>query len=90
MRPKQPRKALSPAKYSKLCEYVYERDKWCLICGRTDMSTPQHVRRRSQGGEDSPRNLVRLCVGCHDAMDQYKIDLPGEVYLMLAREPEEI
>jgi len=90
IREKQPRIALSPAKYRKLCEYISERDKWCLICGRTDMSTPQHVRRRSQGGADSPRNMVRLCVVCHGDMDQYKVDLPGEVYLMLAREPESI
>lgn len=79
---------LSPVKYRQLCEYVYERDQFCLICGRSDMSTPQHVQRRSQGGPDSPRNVVRLCVICHDLMDQYKIDLPDSVYEMLDREPE--
>lgn len=87
---KQPRLTLSPSKYRKLCEYVYERDQWCVVCGRSDMSTPQHVKKRSQGGSDSPRNLVRMCVPCHDAMDQYRLDLPAHVYEMLAGEPEKL
>lgn len=51
---------------------VFLRDKGCkgsasiplLSCwGRLD---PHHVLRKSQGGQDSPENLVTLCRAHHD------------------------
>lgn len=88
--PKRPRLKLSQAAYRKLCEYVYERDGWCVFCGTHNSATPAHVVRRTQGGDDSPRNIVRACITCHADFDQYKIALPERVRTMLENEPERI
>ena len=86
IRPKQPRRRLSQTKYVALKKYIYERDGWCVICGRTDMLTPGHVVRRSAGGHDAANNLVCLCVECHKDFDDRKIDLPESVVEMLKKE----
>ena len=78
---------LSPGKYRKLKEYVFYRDQYCVFCGDPYSATPAHVKRRSQRGNDSPNNLVRACQKCHDAFDQYKIELPANVIEMLSKEP---
>lgn len=86
--PKNPRNKLSPRKYNQLCQYVWDRDQYCVFCGRWDNSTPAHVQRRSQGGHDSPQNVVRACVDCHAKFDRYEIELPEHIKEMLANEPE--
>lgn len=87
-RPKQPRKALPRIQYIALKKYILERDKWCVFCGRTDMLTPAHIKRRSAGGHDAPNNMVVACQQCHDEFDQYKRELPFTVIEMLEGEPE--
>jgi len=86
--PKTPRLKLSSAKYRKLCEYIFERDQFCLFCGRHDQSTPAHIVRRSQGGNDSANNIIRACVRCHTKFDKYEIELPESVRLMLEGEAD--
>ena len=52
---------------------VLERDSidgcpCCIVCGQpfpNGGAHLHHVRRRSQGGEDKPENLVTLCYRCH-------------------------
>ena len=90
IRPKQPRLRLSQKKWRELKEYVYWRDGFCLNCGRYDDATAAHVVRRSQGGHDSPDNVIRLCSQCHADFDQYRIALPDRVKQMLAREPAQL
>ena len=98
IRPKQPRKALSPAKYRKLKEYVFERDGYCCVwCGNPGNLTAAHIIRRSAGGHDSPNNVVTGCCvsiqggkGCHQRFDEYEIGLPNHIAEMLAGEPEEL
>lgn len=90
IRSKQPRKKLSPKKYTELKIYISERDKWCLNCGTTQMPTPAHIKRRSEGGHDAPNNMIVLCQPCHTAFDAYQIELPESVYEMLANEPEQL
>lgn len=85
--PKSPRLKLSPKKYRELCEYVYERDGFCVFCGDYNSATPAHIIRRSQGGHDAANNIVRACVDCHQKFDKYEIELPGRVREMLGREP---
>ena len=87
MRAKSPRRVLSQRKYVELKKYVFERDQYCVFCGNPEMSTPAHIIRRSQGGHDSPKNLVRACLKCHDDFDAYKIALPEKVREMLNNEP---
>ena len=46
--------------------YVRDRDGYrCRICGCKDHLEVHHLRFRSQGGSDTPKNLVCLCHGCH-------------------------
>ena len=62
--PKHKRIKLSPKKYNKLKEEVFERDQCCVLCGKsaTDL---HHVIFRSQMGDDSMENCVALCHDCH-------------------------
>lgn len=87
MIPKTPRLKLSPKKYLDLKRYIFERDKWCVVCGDPFSASPGHVKRRSQGGDDSPKNMVRICIPCHGLLDNYKIELPDHVKEMLENEP---
>lgn len=45
---------------------VLNRDGWtCQLCGsRRDLQV-HHLRFRSQGGDDTPTNLLTLCRRCH-------------------------
>jgi 5-methylcytosine-specific restriction endonuclease McrA len=79
---------LSPSKHRKLCEYVFNRDEFCVFCGSPNNLTPAHVINRSQGGSDSPKNIVTACISCHAVYDAYQIDLPESVLLMLENEPD--
>ena len=56
----------------KLAEEVYERDQWCIICGRGHNLTIAHVKNKGMGGtkrKDTADNLVCLCLECHNKMD---------------------
>lgn len=45
---------------------VRRRDQGrCRWCGTTDDLNIHHVRYRSEGGPDTPRNLITLCFTCH-------------------------
>jgi hypothetical protein len=47
--------------------HIYIRDRFrCLspVCTRRDV-TPHHLRFRSAGGSDEPRNIGSLCCWCH-------------------------
>lgn len=47
-------------------ERVRNRDEHkCRWCGKTDDLNIHHVRYRSEGGPDNPKNLITLCFGCH-------------------------
>jgi 5-methylcytosine-specific restriction endonuclease McrA len=70
---KQKRKGLA----SDVRSEVFLRDKGCrgralipdLSCwGKLD---PHHILRRSQGGQDTPENLVTLCRAHHDWVHAY-------------------
>jgi 5-methylcytosine-specific restriction endonuclease McrA len=87
MFPKKTRIKLSPDEYRKVCEKIYARDRVCQFCGIRKHLTPAHIVRRSQGGDDSPENMMAACVmswggrkGCHTRFDQYEIDLPARVW----------
>lgn len=62
---------------AKVRRLVLERDGWaCVCCGRSIIGQPyslQHRQRRSQGGGNSPSNLVTVLgtgtTGCHERID---------------------
>jgi 5-methylcytosine-specific restriction endonuclease McrA len=52
--------------YRLLCREILERDGWrCQGCGRMEDLQVHHIRPRSQLGDDIERNLITLCIGCH-------------------------
>ena len=45
------------------------RERFCPICGEL-ANSPHHVKPRSAGGTDEPRNICWLCNCCHDYIEQ--------------------
>lgn len=46
--------------------YVRDRDSYkCRVCGSKSKIEVHHIKFRSQGGPDTPDNLVCLCHDCH-------------------------
>ncbi len=41
------------------CDILY-----CLICGRVAVNL-HHIKYKSKGGSDEPKNLIPLCFECH-------------------------
>lgn len=55
---------------NKTRKYIIERDKKCIICGKSNFLTIAHVFvNRSHGGRSCKENLVCLCADCHMIMD---------------------
>ncbi|MEA1968036.1 MAG: RNA-guided endonuclease IscB [Thermodesulfobacteriota bacterium] len=54
--------------YTNASEYVLCRDKHnCQLCaGKTGKMNVHHVVWRSDGGSDTPENLITLCEKCHE------------------------
>lgn len=45
---------------------VYLRDGYtCALCGSTKYMQVHHCIKRSEGGTNSPENLICLCADCH-------------------------
>lgn len=45
---------------------VYRRDGFrCALCDSTKYIQLHHIIKRSQGGGNSPQNLITLCSDCH-------------------------
>ncbi|MDP9159442.1 MAG: HNH endonuclease [Acidobacteriota bacterium] len=48
---------------------MLKRDNWrCQNCGVTQQLEVHHKEFRSQGGDDSEKNLITLCGNCHGAV----------------------
>lgn len=47
---------------------VKARDRRCRYCGTTERLTVHHIVPRPDG-TNHPRNLITLCVACHDAVE---------------------
>lgn len=45
---------------------VLIRDSMCRICGQKPSQEVHHIRPRHLKGQDHPRNLIGLCLDCHD------------------------
>lgn len=56
--------------------HILVRDDFaCQLCGTRRNLQVHHVCFRSQGGTDSPDNLVTVCQGCHAAIHAGRITL---------------
>lgn len=53
--------------YNTLRDKVLERDGYkCRNCGEFAVEL-YHIKPRSEGGSDTPENLITLCYRCHDS-----------------------
>jgi hypothetical protein len=65
------RMALETRQYKDLVHRVLCRDKWkCRVseCGRRSNLQAHHLTFRSEGGNDSEKNLLTICPTCHEAL----------------------
>ena len=66
---RMPRLKLPLAEYQALRNQVLERDRWrCQLCGTSNDLHVHHVKSRSRLGRDTMRNLITLCVKCHETV----------------------
>ena len=49
-------------------EAVYERDKWCVYCGKQGIPNAHYIPR-SAGGLGIEQNILTLCPECHNRYD---------------------
>jgi hypothetical protein len=74
---------VTPSYWDELRLYVFRRDQFvCNTCGSrrpTDKLNAHHIIAKEQGGTDSARNLMTLCVDCHQ--DWQPIMPPDEVII---------
>jgi RNA-directed DNA polymerase len=50
-------------------QHILERDEQrCRFCGKTERLEVHHIRRYKQGQPHEPKNLITLCKGCHQQM----------------------
>ena len=70
------RAALPPDQYTALRATIMARDKYrCKNCGRAKGLELAHLQARSQGGEDSEKNLLLLCSACHRAQHDGRLKI---------------
>ena len=66
IRPKAAPSRLDPLSYECLRQQILRRDGWrCQSCGAMSNLEVHHWEFRSQGGDDSEKNLIALCSECH-------------------------
>lgn len=67
----------SEAAYGRsLRDQVVSRDRFtCQSCGRRTRGQVHHILPRSQGGPDTPANLVTLCGRCHMLISPIPVDV---------------
>lgn len=46
-------------------EEIREEQQWCQLCGSPYNLHIHHIIYRSQLGNNSKKNLIRLCADCH-------------------------
>jgi len=59
--------------WNALQKAILIRDPVCAICGKAPSKEVHHIRPRHLKGKDHPRNLIGLCLDCHDEVHR-KID----------------
>jgi 5-methylcytosine-specific restriction endonuclease McrA len=58
------------SEYEKLKKEILIRDGYrCRLCLSFCNLDVDHIKKRSQGGSDTPDNLRTLCRACHDRED---------------------
>jgi 5-methylcytosine-specific restriction endonuclease McrA len=59
---------------------------YCELCGSwQNIDPPHHIIFKSQGGHDTPENLITLCRDCHDnahGKGKSKTTTPKDVFYL--------
>ena len=55
----------------------------CPLCDQ-EANSPHHIKPRSEGGTDEPRNIVYLCRSCHDQVEG--VEFTPELVTRMRRE----
>lgn len=72
--PKSHREKLEGVEYRKFVESIFRRDGWmCRKCGSRQALTPHHLVKRSQLGNDTPGNVITLCLEDHEAVERNEL-----------------
>ena len=74
--PKPSRTKLGGDEYRKFIEFIFTRDSWmCRKCGSRHSLTPHHIQKRSQLGDDTPGNVITLCLEDHEAVERNELKI---------------
>ena len=79
-RDRRRRRAKREREYKVVCAEVDARDgDHCRACGKYagDFAHHHHLIFRSHGGLNSPSNLIKLCVKCHDLVHRRRLLVHG-------------
>ena len=60
---------------------VIARDAECHICGGKIHLSAHHIKPRKHGGKTELRNLMCLCLTCHDFVELHDLDWSGIIKL---------
>lgn len=67
-------------RWRRIARHVRSRARHrCQWCGRRTVLHVHHLRPVSRGGGHSPRNLVAICVACHEQVHGRDLDRDGRV-----------
>ena len=65
-------------------------EDWCFRCGQ-EAAHKHHRKLRSQGGDNSPANLIRVCAECHDWIHYNPAEAYEQGYLVKSwQNPEDV
>jgi 5-methylcytosine-specific restriction endonuclease McrA len=67
LRSRRPRLRLDQSLYREVSREVMARDGWrCQSCGCSSNLQIHHINPRNSLGEDVEKNLITLCMSCHE------------------------
>jgi len=69
-KPPTPDRKANPAKAKAERDRLLQQSTICSLCGKARATDAHHVRKRSQGGDDTANNLKALCALCHELLDR--------------------
>jgi hypothetical protein len=49
----------------------FKKEHECFACGAKCHTEWHHIKPRSEGGKNSRRNLIEICVPCHDQAEEF-------------------
>jgi hypothetical protein len=77
---------LTKSEWKKLAQEIRKRDNFtCQLCGKKGATSVHHIIPRRVRIDNSPENLITLCISCHS-----KVEHLTDKYLAEGKDPREI